>query len=197
MHYLIHQRTLAADAKRKMSLFRTLQNSPATISIFHNARVPASARVYASLEKAYFRLNEDKNQFLIDLCVKQMPTYDQFKMIYSNCIYLGECEDILKKVYPLLGDKLTVENKKPVTIKSLGVNTDRGFKVFSLNEYERISEAFRELVDAAEPEIDPSHLFCAPLVVDWDQNLIACDEDGLAAILAKYLLSQSGELSPA
>lgn len=180
-----------------MSLFRTLQSSPATITIFHNAHVPASARIYASLEKAYFRLNEDKNQFLIDLAAKQMPTYDQFKMIYSNCVHSEDCKLVLKQVYPLLSDKLLIENKKSVTIKSLGVNTDRGFKVFSPNEYERINEAFNELVSSSEPEIDPSKLFKAPLIVDWDQNLIACDEDGLANILAKYEPELSEQLSPA
>lgn len=82
-------------------------------------------------------------------------------------------------------------------MKSLGVNTDRGFKVFSPNEYERISEAFQESVNSSEPDIDPSQLFRAPLIVDWDQNLIACDEEGLATILAKYEPALSEQLSPA
>lgn len=181
-----------------MSLFRTLQSSPATITIFHNARLPVSARVYASLEKAYFRLNEDKNQFMIDLAAKQIPTYDQFKMIYSNCVHTEECKLVLKQVYPLLSDKLLVENKKAVTIKSsLGVDTNRGFKVFSPNEYQSIHEAYTELINSKEPEIDPAQLFNAPLVIDWDQNMIACDEEGLHAILAKYEPSQSEQLSPA
>lgn len=100
-------------------------------------------------------------------------------------------------MYPLLSDKVLVENKKLVLVKSLGVHTDRGFKVFSPNEYERIHEAFTELVNSSEPEIDPSQLFKAPLIVDWDQNMIACDEDGLASILMKYELSGGEELSPA
>lgn len=175
----------------KMSLFKTLQNSPATISIFHNAKVPTSARVYANLEKAYYKLNENKNQFQIDLNAKQMPTYDQFKDIYLQFVHGEDSKTVLQSCYPLLSDKKTKESdQKYTTIKSLGVKTDRGFKVFSQHEYENIHEAFLSLVNEAEPEIDPSQLFRAPLLVDWDQKLIACDEEGLQAILAKYKAEQ-------
>lgn len=169
-----------------MSLFRSLQNSPATISIFHNAKVPASARIYANLEKAYYKLNEDKNQFQIDLNAKQMPTYDQFKDVYSQAVHGEEAKHVLQDCYPLLSDRKSADHNNTTTFKSLGVNTDRGFKVFSQNEYEKIHEAFTQLVNEAEPDIDPSGLFKAPLIIDWDQNLIASDEEGLDAILAKY-----------
>ncbi|KAM9916678.1 hypothetical protein OXX80_013533, partial [Metschnikowia pulcherrima] len=79
-----------------MSFFRSLQNTPATISIFHNAHVPTSARVYASLERAYYKLNDDKNLFQIDLMAKAMPTYDQFKMIHSQCVHSEESKNALK-----------------------------------------------------------------------------------------------------
>ncbi|RKP30917.1 DUF1687-domain-containing protein [Metschnikowia bicuspidata] len=174
-----------------MSLFRTLQNSPATISIFHNARVPALAKMFAQLEKAYYRSNDGKDLFQLDVAVKQMPTYDQFKLIYSKCIHSDAYKQTLKQVYPLLNDRVLVQDHKSVLFKSSGMHTDRGFKVFSHNEYERIREAFSELVNSSEPETDPSQLFRAPLIVDWDQNLIACDEDGLAAILIKYELSDN------
>lgn len=169
-----------------MSLFRSLQNSPATISIFHNAKVPTSAKVYATLEKAYFRLNENKNQFQIDLNAKQMPTYEQFKDIYSHAVHGEAAKKVLQSCYPLLSDKKTQLDKNHTTFKSLGVATDRGFKVFSQHEYEKIHEAFTTVVNQEDPEIDPSKLFEAPLIVDWDQNLIANDEEGLEAVLAKY-----------
>lgn len=169
-----------------MSLFRTLQNSPATISIFHNANVPTSARVYASLEKAYYRLNEDKNQFQIDLNAKKMPTYDQFKDVYAHCLHNEDGKKALQTAYPLLSDKFSKTKDASVTIQSLGFSTNRGVKIFSQNEYETIHEAFQTLVNEKDPEIDPSQLFQAPLVIDWDQNLIACDLEGLDVILAKY-----------
>lgn len=169
-----------------MSLFRLLQNSPATISIFHNARAPASAQVYASLEKAYFKLNEDKNKFQLDLMAKAMPTYSQFRDIYLHCIHKELCKEALQTAFPLLSDRRTKSKDASVTYKALGVDTNRGLKVFSENEYEKIHEAFNVAVNEDEPEIDPSQLFRAPLVVDWDQNLIAADEEGLRAILAKY-----------
>ncbi|SGZ49074.1 CIC11C00000003095 [Sungouiella intermedia] len=170
-----------------MSLFRSLQNSPATISIFHYAKQPASAKVYATLEKAYFRYNENKNQFQIDLNAKKMPTYDQFKDIYSHAVHGEAAKTVIQTCFPLLSDKKTSSLAEHfTTFKSLGVKTDRGFKIFSENEYVAIQEAFSQLVNESEPEIDPTELFRAPLVVDWDQNLIACDEDGLETILAKY-----------
>lgn len=170
-----------------MSLFRSLQNSPATISIFHYAQQPVSARVYAHLEKAYFRYNDDKNQFQIDLNAKEMPTYDQFKDIYSHAVKGDEAKRVIQTCFPLLSDKKSSSlPQNSTTFKSLGVHDHSGFKIFSQNEYEAIHEAFVQLVNESEPDIDPSELFRAPLVVDWDQNLIACDEDGLDHILAKY-----------
>ena len=176
-----------------MSFFRSLQNTPATISIFHNAHVPTLARVYASLERAYYKLNDDKNLFQIDLMAKAMPTYDQFKMIHSQCVHSEESKNALKTVFPLLNDKLTKSDDACVTFKALGVNNERGFRVFSQNEYEKIHEAYTELVNQKEPEIDPSLVFRAPLLVDWDQNLIASDEEGLDHILQKYRLEQTSE----
>lgn len=177
-----------------MSLFRSLQNSPATISIFHNAHVPTLARVYASLEKAYYQLNDNKNLFQIDLMAKQMPTYEAFRQVYLQCVHSEASKDVLKACFPLLNDKLHVAKDKSVTIKgATGINTDRGFKVFSETEYEKIHEAFDVFVDATTPDIDPVLLFRAPLVVDWDQNLIACDEAGLDLILQKYREAESAE----
>lgn len=169
-----------------MSLFRSLQNSPATISIFHNARVPTLARVYAALEKAYYQFNDDKNLFQIDLNAKQMPTYDQFKTIYSNCVLGDRCNTVLKECFPLLNDKFTQSEHSSVTVKSLGIRHDRGFKIFSQNEYDHIHEAFDKYIKEENPEIDPKELFQAPLLIDWDQNLIANDMEGLQLILKKY-----------
>lgn len=169
-----------------MSLFRSLQNSPATISIFHSSKLPESVALYGSLERAFYNLNEDKNQFQIDLVTKQMPTYDQFKDINSRCVSSEAAKHVLLRCYPLLADKMTQQKDTLVTMKSAGIRDDRGIRVFSPSEYEKIHEVFDELVNDKEPEFDPAHLFRAPLVVDWDQNLIACDEEGLQAILAKY-----------
>lgn len=173
-----------------MSLFRSLQSSPAIITIFHNAKVPALARIYASLEKSYYQLNEDKNKFEIDLMAKQMPTYDQFRQIYSNCVHGDRCQGVLKSVFPLLNDKFSHNDDSTVTFKSLGIRHNGGFKIFSENEYNHIHEAFEEFVSKENPEIDPNELFKAPLLIDWDQNLIANDEEGLEMILQKYKPSE-------
>lgn len=180
-----------------MSLFRTLQNSPAIISVFHNGENASSARVYSVLEKAYNRLNNEKNQFQIDLVTKQMPTYDQYKDIYTNCGNNANTKRVLETVFPLLKDTLQATAGKFVTTKSIGTSTSGGLKVFSPNEYEHIHSAFLELVSQSKPDVLPSKLFTAPLVVDWDQNLIAADEEGLEAILAKYEDQPAADLSVA
>lgn len=178
-----------------MSLFRSLQSSPATISIFHSSKLPESVALYGSLEKAFYSLNEDANQFQIDLVTKQMPTYDQFKDINSRCVGTEAAKLVLLRCYPLLSDKMTKSNNKLVTMKGAGVPDHRGVKVFSASEYEKIHQVFDELVHENEPEFDPAHLFRAPLVVDWDQNMIACDEAGLQEILAKYSHQGAEELA--
>lgn len=169
-----------------MSLFKTLQNSPATISIFHNARVPALAKLFPHLEKAYYQLNDKKDLFQLDMNAKKMPTYDQFKTIYSNCVRGDRCQTVLKQCFPLLNDKFTLSEHSSVTVKSLGIRHDRGFKIFSQNEYDHIHEAFNKYINEENPEIDPNELFLPPLLIDWDQNLIASDMDGLKLILKKY-----------
>ena len=127
-----------------------------------------------------------------------MPTYDQFKAIYSQCVHSEESKNALKSAFPLLSDKLTQSKDARVTFKALGMDNERGFRVFSQNEYERIHETYTELVNLKEPEFEPSLVFKAPLLVDWDQNLIACDEEGLDMILAKYRPEEIDEhLSPA
>lgn len=86
----------------------------------------------------------------------------------------------------MLNDKFTQSEHSSVTVKSLGIRNDRGFKIFSQNEYTHIHEAFEKLINEEHPEIDPNELFQAPLLIDWDQNIIANDMDGLKLILKKY-----------
>lgn len=123
-----------------------------------------------------------------------MPTYDQFTTIYANCISGDRCRGVLKLVFPLLNDKYSHDENNRTTFKLLGIRHQSGFKIFSENEYNHIHEAFDELVQQKEPEIDPSELFRAPLLIDWDQNIIANDEEGLELILAKYKPEQDENL---
>ncbi|CUM66547.1 uncharacterized protein PRCAT00004216001 [Priceomyces carsonii] len=166
-----------------MSLFRSLQNSPATISIFHNGKLPASAKIYKLLDNAYFKLNDKKNKFQIDLMQDKMPTYDQYVLLSQKFLKDKASKDTLKQCYPLFSDRKT-SGPDDVIIK--GVQPSSGLKVFNEGEYSMIYDAFNTLITKDDADIKAEDIFRPPLVVDWDQNLLANDEKGLNHILEKY-----------
>lgn len=172
-----------------MSFFRTLQNSPATISIFHNSKLPLSGELYHVLDKAYYKLNDDKTKFQVDLMSNKMPTYDQFVLIVNSCLKDQSSKKALKNCYPFMYGKKSGEETNRTTVKPPIRTVDGnsgGVNVFSEGEYGMIYDTFNKLKESKDPEVDASDIFQAPLVVDWDQCLIAGDEDGLSAILKKY-----------
>ncbi|ODV80600.1 DUF1687-domain-containing protein [Suhomyces tanzawaensis NRRL Y-17324] len=164
-----------------MSLFRTLQNSPATISIFHNNKVPLSTKLYQILERAEAQLDE---KFRIDLMANKIPTFDQYQAI-ANSLHSRAGRTALNDCYPFLHDQRNLHSaNQTVTFK--GVEPT---KIFNEHEYSIISEIFQNAVEGKEDgteDADPVHIFEPPLVVDWDQNLIARDESLLQTLLAKY-----------
>jgi hypothetical protein len=175
---------------RIMSLFKTLQNSPATITLFHNKKVPQLVLLYSILEKLSRKLNADRTKFQIDLMENKMPTFDQFKFLINSCISDDASTETVKRCYPLVTPRKTSseKEKKSVTIAPPLALQNRNFKTFREGEYAMIYDAFNQLVEDAHahPEHDPSEIFRAPLVVDWDQCLVAGDEATLEQILAKY-----------
>jgi hypothetical protein len=172
-----------------MSLFRSLQNSPATISIFHNNKVSLSNELYLVLDKAYYKLNDDKNYFQVDLMANKMPTYDQFLLITNSCLKDRASKLALRNCYPFMYGKKSGEINNKITVESpiRPNNGDpNGLNVFSEGEYAMIYESFNKLIETKEPDVNPSDIFQAPLIVDWDQCLIAADKEGLSSILSKY-----------
>lgn len=161
-----------------MSLFRTLQNSPGVISIFTDAR-PVSAKVYQTLNKAYEKLNSEKDKFQLEVAENRMPTYDQYKLLVTN----DKNKLVLDKCYPLLHDR---ELDIPQTLKQTGIHysTIKGLgpNMFNEGEYSMIYEAF----EALEKEKIRQSIFKAPLVVDWDHNVVANDVEGLKTLLKQY-----------
>ncbi|KAK7678805.1 hypothetical protein QCA50_018241 [Cerrena zonata] len=100
--------------------------------------------------------------------------------------------------------RLSTNKNSSITVTSpigLLANAKGGsgnLKVFLEGEYSMIYEAFNSLVNDPTPDVNPANLFLAPLVVDWDQNLIANNEESLSVILNKYKadIADAG-LSPA
>lgn len=174
-----------------MSLFRTLQNSPATISIFHNTKIPLSSALYQVLEKADNKINSGKRvHFQVDVMANKMPTFSQYQSLASSFIPDLPSRHILNSCYPFLYDQKIAGDKASVTMK--GVEPT---KIFNEGEYQLIYEVFNNSIESKDHphatiqglEIEePEQIFSAPLIVDWDQNLIAGDEESLAEILKKY-----------
>lgn len=180
-----------------MSLFRTLQHSPATLTIFHDATIPLSNILYKALSRAHFNLKDNsKHEFQIDLMQNKMPTLDQYQSLVRNCLPDSRSKSILHGCYPFLHDRRTLGSSHSEIVTTRGLGHHRGVghqfthhKTFSEGEYSIIYDAFNKLHEGkatGKVDIEPSEIFRAPLVVDWDQNKIANDEESLVEILQKY-----------
>lgn len=88
-----------------------------------------------------------------------------------------------------MNGKQPSETKNRITVES-PIRTDNfdsnGINIFSEGEYAMIYDSFNNLVESKEPDVNPSEIFQAPLIIDWDQCLIAADREGLTNILQKY-----------
>ncbi|CCG25121.1 hypothetical protein CORT_0G04440 [Candida orthopsilosis Co 90-125] len=173
-----------------MSLFRTLQSSPATVTLFHNSRIPLSNELYKILNKTYDSLPEKpKYDFQIDLMKNQMPTYEQYQIFVNKFLKTDQAKKTLHDSFPFLNERSTDlldSHGKKVTIKGI----DWSNKVFSQSEYQKIYDTFNKLVENENDhsvDTNPAQIFKAPLVVDWDQDLLAGDQETLKALLAKYV----------
>lgn len=182
-----------------MSLFKTLQSQPATISIFHNAKLPLSNKLYNLLRLAYNKQIQlpEQPQFEIDVMKDKMPTYDQYLIFVNQCLKDNHSKTSLHKCYPFLSDRRKHYYESlghSVTIKGIDFHD----KIFTPEEYEMIHDTFNSIQELGDTQRDvlPSEVFKAPLVIDWDQNLIATDEVALRKLLEKYLPSHSHEQHP-
>lgn len=147
-------------------------SSPATVTIFHNSKIPLSESLKHILFEKLDKVNATKSsQFAIDLMENKMPTFDQYKSL----ITMNSTK--VKLTYPLLSDRLDLPEK---TIFKGTPN------LFNQGEYSIIYDAFNEAVADPTKPIDPSHIFKAPLVVDWDQSKVAISESDLYDLLSAY-----------
>ncbi|KAI3405475.2 hypothetical protein KGF56_001722 [Candida oxycetoniae] len=173
-----------------MSLFKTLQSSPATVTIFHNTKIPLSNKLYDILNKTYESLpKKPKYDFQIDLMKNRMPTFDQYEIFVRKFLKSEQDKKILHNCFPFLNEKQTILiNDQGKHCKING--SDWSNKIFSEFEYQLIYETFNALENNFEKDkllpSQPSDIFKAPLVVDWDQDMLAGDVQTLNELLAKY-----------
>ena len=104
-----------------MSLFRTLQHSPATLTIFHDATIPLSNILYKALSRAHFNLKDNsKHEFQIDLMQNKMPTLDQYQSLVRNCLPDSRSKSILHGCYPFLHDRRTLGSSHSEIVTTRG-----------------------------------------------------------------------------
>lgn len=161
-------------------MFRTLQNQPSVILIFHNQKLKASQALYQVVEKLTSKAPLADKVYL-DLVTNKMPTYDQFSTIVSNVPTDDSYgQRVLRQAFPLLSDKHSEKGTTHTTIKGAP-------QMFNEGEYNIIRDTFDKIENGAASEVsDPEELFTAPLVVDWDRATIANDEEGLKKMLSLY-----------
>lgn len=169
-------------------MFKTLQNTGGVISIFHNKRLPPSVDLLKILTQADGKFNKDTEKFIVDRMDSTLPTYDQYVHITHRCLNDTYSKNVLRNCFPFVSGKTAgPEGKDRVTVKApavIGRLSSNGLKMFSENEYLMIYQAFEEALNSKE--FESSEVFKAPLIVDWEQNMIANDEFGLDNILKKY-----------
>lgn len=153
-----------------MSMFRTLQNNPGTISLFNSKstlselllkqlnnnsvksykgtnKSPSPPSLWSKIKNGFDETPEDGTMYLIDP-IYTNPTFDQFKLIKSYTKDPNNLK-IFNNSFPLFKDK-------------------------SLDQDE-----FNKL-------IKDTHWFVDPLVVDWEKGNLANDKESLATLLKKY-----------
>lgn len=169
-----------------MSLFRTLQNSPATISIFHNKKIASSSHLYKVLNRAYENLNKEKFYFQLDVMENRMPTFDQYQYIIANTPQSSMNNDVLRACFPLLKDDSSTEETKVETANAISNVKRKQTPSFTEGEYNLFYDTFNKILESNNSDVDSAAIFKPPLVVDWDQVLIANNEEGVSTILSKY-----------
>lgn len=154
-------------------MFKSLQSSPATISIFHSPKVPLSTNLYHLLQKKLDQVDASKksDQFIIDVMENKMPTFDQYKLL----IMMNSSK--VKSCYPLLSDRVDL------SLKTVIKGTPN---LFNMGEYTLIYETFNELEAHPDKTINPLDIFKPPLIVDWDQQKVAINEEDLHELLEIY-----------
>ncbi|CDK25909.1 unnamed protein product [Kuraishia capsulata CBS 1993] len=173
-----------------MSMFKSLQSMPGVITLFHSPNVKASSDVLKVLQKATTSLesspksqgflskifggNSSKgvkpaSRYQLDVA-STFPTPDQFLFIKGTISTHPDCKAAFKSAFPKWGE--TLERARDV----------ENLPTQSAVEKQTAGKTLDELVALK--------LFNPPLVVDWDNQLIASDVEGLTKVLEHYKKSE-------
>lgn len=177
-------------------MLKTIQNNPGVITIFHNSKSQLSQSLLSTLKKSakpyHKELESSKNQSIfsklfygksddeskspqvkynIEQIDSGFPTYDQLKIIKS-----------FVKIHP--GSKSTFLQAFPKFIEPNAINKGFAANISDLkipDESETI-----ELLNTDYGKLLKDGIFKPPLVIDWDNQLLANNEITLERILRHY-----------
>lgn len=178
-----------------INIFRTFKSTPLSkVTIFHNPSSATSNHLLSKLNK-FSQLPCTSNRYLgptarattrelgkfsVDLHEDKMPTYEEYLEIHDLLSVHPDNAIAFEKIFPLMYDhqSSTICKKSAFTTKKkqkyLG-----DLQVFNQQDYKTVEAAF-----AAE-KLDL--MFNAPLIIDWENSLLAVDDAGLDRIMANYL----------
>ncbi len=183
-----------------MSMFKTIQSNPGVITIFHNVHSQLSKSLLTKLQqsaKPYHQQVSSKHQsilskvlhgnsdsesksplekYTIEQINSGFPTYDQLKLIKSFVNSHPSSKTTFIDVFPKFID--------PKVLESLNGANKYNFNISDLkipDEMEII-----ELLNTDYERLLKDGWFKPPLVIDWDNSLIANNEFTLDRILKHY-----------
>ncbi|CAH2447581.1 Hypothetical protein PP7435_CHR2-0075 [Komagataella phaffii CBS 7435] len=175
-----------------MSMFKSLQQLPGIITIFHNPQSALSQSLLKTLNEKAIKLGPAQPKSLVDRASKQWntitkgpqndhlerykvdisegaPTPDQFAFIKTALSIHPMCKQAFKSAFPKWGSAINHVSD-----------------INRLPDYKSVfgKKSVTQLIDEG--------LFVPPLLVDWDNSLIAADESSLQKMLQNH--SKSTEI---
>lgn len=177
-------------------MFKTIQNNPGVITIFHNTKSKLSQSLLSKLQqsaKPYHKEPESSKtqsifsriiygnsddasktpqlKYNIEEVDSGFPTYDQLKIIKSFVKIHPASKSTFLQAFPKFVDPNVAHKGFSVNISDLQIP----------DESETI-----ELINTNYDKLIEDGIFKPPLVIDWDNQLLANNEITLERILRHY-----------
>jgi len=184
-----------------MSMFKTIQNYPGIITIYHNAQSSLSKTLLSKLQqsnKPYHQQKTTKDQSIWDRIINGnadaenkspqekytieeiksgFPTYDQLKLIKSFVNTHPSSKDTFIEVFPrFINERAAMDAVAARSIKKINISD-----IKIPEEDETLI-----LIQQGNDYLLQNNWFRPPLIVDWDNSLIANNESTLDRILKHY-----------
>lgn len=186
-----------------INILRSFKSQPLKrISFFHDPHSTASQNLLGKLTRlselprnsaapGQHLLAVPANRFVVDLQDSKIPTYHQYCLIHDSLAMHPENALAFEKVFPIIVDQKThTLCKKTAMITKKQQKFVGDLELFSELEYKMIEDAFNKQGQRSLLE----GVFNAPLIVDWENSLLATTDQGLHRIMTNYLSGNIQEL---